>query len=64
LESYSAGREFKPRKKKIGFQENPWPKKKPREEERENLDRWLVSYADFITLLLPFCDHVRHFPGG
>ncbi|MDR1849224.1 MAG: flagellar motor protein MotD [Zoogloeaceae bacterium] len=24
------------------------------EEERENLDRWLVSYADFITLLFAF----------
>ena len=29
-------------------------KKRPWEEERENLDRWLVSYADFITLLFAF----------
>ena len=25
-----------------------------REEEPENHDRWLVSYADFITLLFAF----------
>lgn len=30
----------------------PLPRKK--EEERENHDRWLVSYADFITLLFAF----------
>jgi len=29
-------------------------KKKRREEEYDNLDRWLVSYADFITLLFAF----------
>ena len=29
-------------------------KKRPRKEDRENLDRWLVSYADFITLLFAF----------
>ena len=29
-------------------------KKRNREEEHENLDRWLVSYADFITLLFAF----------
>ena len=29
-------------------------KKKHREEETENVDRWLVSYADFITLLFAF----------
>lgn len=28
--------------------------KKPRHEEHENLERWLVSYADFITLLFAF----------
>ena len=25
-----------------------------KEEEHENLERWLVSYADFITLLFAF----------
>ena len=29
-------------------------KKSPRTEEHENHDRWLVSYADFITLLFAF----------
>jgi len=29
-------------------------KKRKREEDGENLDRWLVSYADFITLLFAF----------
>ncbi len=29
-------------------------KKKRREEDNENVDRWLVSYADFITLLFAF----------
>ncbi|MBQ7668427.1 MAG: OmpA family protein [Clostridia bacterium] len=29
-------------------------KKKPPEAEKENGERWLVSYADFITLLLAF----------
>lgn len=28
--------------------------RKRREEEPENHDRWLVSYADFITLLFAF----------
>ena len=28
--------------------------KKARHEEHENLERWLVSYADFITLLFAF----------
>lgn len=33
--------------------------KKARHEEHENLERWLVSYADFITLLFAFfCDAV------
>jgi chemotaxis protein MotB len=30
------------------------PRRKPRPEEHENLERWLVSYADFITLLFAF----------
>ncbi|MCX8027109.1 MAG: OmpA family protein [Thermodesulfovibrionales bacterium] len=29
-------------------------RKKKKEEEGENLDRWLISYADFITLLFTF----------
>ncbi|MDR3212589.1 MAG: flagellar motor protein MotD [Azoarcus sp.] len=29
-------------------------RRRPRSEEHENLDRWLVSYADFITLLFAF----------
>ncbi|MCL2344599.1 MAG: flagellar motor protein MotD [Desulfobulbus sp.] len=29
-------------------------RRRQREEEHENLDRWLVSYADFITLLFAF----------
>lgn len=29
-------------------------RRKPKHEEHENLDRWLVSYADFITLLFAF----------
>jgi len=29
-------------------------KRKKHEEEHENMDRWLVSYADFITLLFAF----------
>jgi len=29
-------------------------KKKKRDEEHENLERWLVSYADFITLMFAF----------
>ena len=29
-------------------------KESRRKEDRENLDRWLVSYADFITLLFAF----------
>ena len=28
--------------------------KKAKHEEHENLERWLVSYADFITLLFTF----------
>src|SRR5262245_6631508 len=28
--------------------------KKPKHEEHENHERWLVSYADFITLLFAF----------
>ncbi|HKJ21803.1 MAG TPA: flagellar motor protein MotB, partial [Gammaproteobacteria bacterium] len=28
--------------------------RKPKAEEHENLERWLVSYADFITLLFAF----------
>ena len=30
------------------------PRKKPKHEEHENHERWLVSYADFITLLFAF----------
>jgi chemotaxis protein MotB len=30
------------------------PKRKHTEDEHENLERWLVSYADFITLLFAF----------
>ena len=29
-------------------------KRKKREEEHENLERWLITYADLITLLLAF----------
>jgi len=29
-------------------------KRRPREEERENVERWMVSYADFVTLLFCF----------
>ncbi|MEK7738085.1 MAG: flagellar motor protein MotB, partial [Pseudomonadota bacterium] len=29
-------------------------RRRPREEEQDNHDRWLVSYADFITLLFAF----------
>ncbi|MFO1282263.1 MAG: flagellar motor protein MotD [Burkholderiales bacterium] len=29
-------------------------RRRPQEEEHENLERWLVSYADFITLLFAF----------
>jgi len=29
-------------------------RRKRRQEEQENTDRWLVSYADFITLLFAF----------
>lgn len=29
-------------------------RRRPKEEEQEHLDRWLVSYADFITLLFAF----------
>ncbi|WP_332068233.1 flagellar motor protein MotD [Denitratisoma oestradiolicum] len=33
---------------------NPMPRKRRHEEENENHERWLVSYADFITLLFAF----------
>src|SRR5512145_337762 len=29
-------------------------RRKKREEEHENLERWLITYADLITLLLAF----------
>jgi chemotaxis protein MotB len=29
-------------------------RRKPIQDEEENPDRWLVSYADFITLLFAF----------
>ena len=29
-------------------------RRRRREEEKENHERWLVSYADFITLLFAF----------
>ncbi len=29
-------------------------KRRPREEEHENVERWMVSYADFVTLLFCF----------
>ena len=42
-----------------GFPALRWMARRKKHEEHENHERWLVSYADFITLLFAFCRHVR-----